>query len=230
MKTHIYYITALTIAGFIIFYFYDKDRKSQAREKQYQSVITEKDAVIKYHVNDKGKIIAEKEASQISTKEFLDAYQSEAERLRNDMDIRTKNLRAYIQASFDAKGQGTGSVINNYYDSAGHKMLTRHFTMTDGYLTFNAIIDSTAKSNYVYDYQDSLIYAFHVKKKWLLAPEKFYGSGMLSNKNAKITNATNVLINDYKDKRWVISAGVGYDPFSNQFRPVVSLGYALFKF
>ena len=96
-------------------------------------------------------------------------------------------------------------------------------------MDFSAKVYDSLNAPYVYTYSDTLQYAFHVKKKWFLGNEQLYGSGMLSNPNAKITNSTSVLIKDYRDKRFYLGAGMSYD-INGNFVPSIQIGYSIYKF
>src|SRR5688572_25391315 len=118
VKKDVYYIAGIVVALAIAFYFYDQDQKHIAESARKDSVIAEKNSVIAYHVNDNGKIIAEKDAAHITTKEFIEFYKADSKRMRDEMDIKTKNLKAFFRAEFVAIGSGKATIINNtIYDS-----------------------------------------------------------------------------------------------------------------
>jgi len=206
----------------------------QDKNSRYESVIREKTDSIKYHVNENGRVVAEKAAAVVTTHEMMKLYKDEIADIRKDFDIKAKDIKAFVRAEIQAQGSGTATIINNHYvDSTGRQVRAKNFAFSDGYLSFKStIFDSLTTAFSTYTYSDTLTYVFSTKKKWLLGKEQLYGSGQLSNKNAKITSATNVLVKDYKDKRWVVSAGVSYVPFGEgmKVQPTVSFGYALFKF
>lgn len=164
--------------------------------------------------------------------DFADAYPKFAEKLTDEFNIKIKrDLKAYIHAEFQARGSGEATVINNHYaipDSSGR---TPQWEMkaSDGYLSFRATVYDSLHAPYSYTYDDTLQYAFHMKRKWLLGKEKLYGSGMLSNKKARITKSTAVLINDFKDKRFGVGPFVGVD-YRLQATFGISVHYSLFKF
>jgi hypothetical protein len=206
---------------------------TQARDDNFRkdSIIAEKNAEIQYRVNKEGKIVAEKQAAQATAKQFAEAYPQLANELMKQFDVKIKDLRAVIQAEFQARGSGNATTnVYNYYDTLTQDSVKAiAFKVNDGYLNMDATI-LPDRSPYEYVYQDTLTYGFTVKKKWALGKETLYGFGGLKNPNAKVTSATNVLIDSYNDKRWVLSAGVSYAPFTKQVLPTVTFGYAIVKF
>jgi hypothetical protein len=70
-----------------------------------------------------------------------------------------------------------------------------------------------------------------VKKKWLgFGKDQLYATTSLRNPNAKVISATNLLVDTFKDKRWIVYVGVGYDPINNTVTPNIGVGYSLLKF
>ena len=234
MKTHLYYITTIVALIILGAFFYNKWQDSNAEVRRKDSVIAEKNAEIKFRTNRQGQIVAEKEAAILRAKEIEDSYPAIAEKLEKSFDIKVKNLKAYIENQFHARGEGTAPIItNNYYDTATNRMVTAHkVDINDGYLDFHSVqFDSLKQVFYEYMYTDTASTAIHGKKKWLFGNEKLYATTIFNNPNAAITGTTNILVDSYKDKRWVISAGVSYVPFGEQhFQPTISVGYAIFKF
>jgi hypothetical protein len=69
------------------------------------------------------------------------------------------------------------------------------------------------------------------KKIWQIwKDEKLYATTMFSNPNAKITGTTSILVDNYRDKRWVLSVGGYVDPFNQKAGVSLNFGYALLKF
>jgi hypothetical protein len=200
--------------------------------KRKNTVISEKDDTIRHYINENGRVVAEKTAALITAKELSQAYPLIAAELKNDFDIKLKNLRAYMQSQFAAQGSGNATITNNYHiDSLGRKVHFKDFDVSDGYLTFHSVLyDSLVTAPYKYLYQDTISTAINVKKKWLFGNEKLYSSSMLKNPNAKVTGTTNILIDTHKDKRWYIGIGASYNPINNTIGPSVNVGYTLIKF
>lgn len=216
----------LVVIGLMLSHIKKVERESTRKD----SIIAEKNDSLRYERTESGRLRVEKAAAVASTKEFKEAYPKLAEELKKEFDVKVKDLKAYVRAEFEARGSGNGSVSNTYYvDSTGQRY--KEFKMDDGYLKFRTtLFDSLTKAPYEYTYSDTLTYGFKTEKKWFLGKEKLMGFGGLRNPNARITKATNVLIDDYKDKRWVVMAGAGVNPFDGKIIPLVGVGYALFKF
>lgn len=233
MKRDLYYIIAIVALSALAFWLFNNWKNSQAEVSRKDSVITEKNAEIKYRVNREGEILAQKEAAVIRAKDLEDAYPKIYEDLKKEFDIKVKDLKAYIQNEFEARGTGQGSITtNNYYDSTLRRQIRfRDFEMNDGYLTFNTrLFDSLSNSLYNYVYSDTSKTAIHTKKRWLFGKEQLYATTKLSNPNAKLIGSTNVLIDTYRDKKFGVGPAIIYDPFNGNFSIGVSLTYCLFKF
>lgn len=242
MKSHEYYISAIAVACVTIIYL---TYRIQAKDKliiQKESIINEKNAVITYHTNKEGKIVAEKDAAVLRAKDLAEAYPKIAETLERSFDVKVKNLKAYMENAFAAQGKGTGTVVNNhYYDSATNKMVSvRDFHMDDGYLVFDTkLFDSlSTEAEYTYTYTDTVTTVLSSTKKWyqVFKNEKIIGSTKFSNPASKSVSMTSILTDNTRDKRWNISIGItaypvfGDDGFKVRVTPGLSAGYSLFKF
>lgn len=225
-----YIIIAGLILILIIGYLLYVIRDLRDSNKSKDSVITEQQATITYRTNKEGKLIADKQAAEARLQDFVKAYPLLAEQIKS-MGIDVKNLKAAYQAKFVVEGKGNTTIVHNHYtDSTGRKQDSTHLNVSDGYLTFHATLYDSLHTAYKYIYQDEITVATYIKKKWFLGKKQMYSSSMLGNKNAKVTNSTDVLIKDYKDKRFSIGPYVGYDVFKNKLSGGISLQWALFKF
>lgn len=231
MNRDIIYLIVIACLLGLGFFFYDRWQKLREVNQQKDSIIAEQNDTIRHRINQFGKVVAEKLAAQATARQLAEAYPQLEKELKDEFDIKIRDLKSYIRNEITARGQGQASVTNNYYiDSLGNKIATRDLRFNDGYLDFRSTIDSTSLANSVYIYTDTIVTAIHSKKKWFLGSEKLFASSMLKNPNARVSASTNLLVDDYRDKRFVIYVGAGYDPFNN--RPVISagIGYAIFKF
>lgn len=232
MKTHAVYV--LIISGLIValIFLYNQIRELKSINEMRESVIAEKNAEIQYWINKDGKTVSEKQAAELRVRDIEQMYPKIYASIQKDFDIKIKDLKAYIENEFAAQGSGAGSVTHNhYYDSAGRKIRFRDFSMDDGFLKFETrLFDSLSTSLYKYTYTDTAKTAFHVKKKWLFGKEELFASTIFSNPNAKIQSTTNILVNNYRDKRWVISVGIYVDPILRNYGLGINAGYALIKF
>lgn len=205
--------------------------KLKRKNSHQESVISELTDSIRYSKTNEGKVIAEKSAALLSHNDVSQAYPSVLKKLE-EMDIRLKNMRAYMQSQFSAHGSGQGTINNHFHvDSTGRQVRFKEFSMNDGYLFFRTTLyDSSYQSTYEYNYTDTISTVIHARKKWFLGNERLYANSMLQNPNAKVTGTTNLLIDSYKDKRWYVGVGASYNPLTNTFGPSINFGYALFKF
>lgn len=232
-KSYTREIIAYLAIGFLIFLLYDLRSHSRLVEDQFRSANGQHQAEVEYLKNELGKTVSAKQAAEISSKQFIDLYKRESAELRDDLNIKIKNLKSYVRAEFRASGGGP-AVINTpveselEFESEDPVDLTPYLTFKDSYLDFSSTIgkDPLAK----YTYTDTLVYAVATKKKWFLGKETLYGNGMFANPNAKITGSTDVLINNYRDKRWAVTIGPYYDPFRGKAGVSIGLGYTLIKF
>lgn len=231
MKTYTREIIAYVVVVFLLFLLWDLRRHSKNTEEQFKSAHTESKSQIKYLTNEMGRILSEKKTAEITSKQFIELYNAEAKQLR-EMDVRIKGLKAFVKAEIKASGSGLSTITTGDTDLAftsedpadpGESTLN----FNDGYLSFSSSLPSM-KSNYTYT--DTLVYAISFKRKWFLGKESLYSSATMMNKNSKITNSTDVLINDYKDKRWAVTVGPYYDPFRGQAGVSIGIGYSLIKF
>lgn len=239
MKTHLYYLSGIIGLAVLVYILWSQLESSKSALRQANSVIAEKNAEIQYRTNREGRIIAEKQAAEIRAKELEKMYPQVYDEIKKDFDLKIKNLRAYIKNEFEARGSGTGEVTHNhYYDSAENRVVRfRDFKMDDGYLKFKTrLYDSLSNALYEYVYSDTASTVIDARKKWLFGKEQLYASTMFKNPNAKITGTTNILVNNYRDKRlsFGISAGWGVLKVGNEVRTGWFMGpsieYALFKF
>jgi len=189
------------------------------------SVLQEKEAQIGYFKANSGKVVAEKPAAQISKADLKEHYADLSKDLR-DMKIKLSRLDAILKAAIEAKGEGVVTIVRDTVRVPGMpQALSDSLFIDDGYLSLKAAIPG----RYRYFYQDSIVMAISGKKKWVFGNEVLYGSARLSNPNARATSLTSVLMK-HRDKRFVISLGANYDPFSNRLSPGIHAGYALIKF
>jgi len=232
MDRDLVYVGIIAVASLLAFYLFHRNRDLAEQIDHKNNIIAEKEDTIRYKTNNEGKLVAEKLAAQATAKEIAKAYPNIEEEIKRDFDVKLGDMKAYIKNQFAANGKGNSTINNHYYtDSAGNEFKRRDLLFQDGYLRFTAsIYDSADIASSFYTYSDTITTVIHSKKKWFLGKESLYASSLLRNPNAKVTGTTNLLVDTYRDKRFVIYVGAGYDPFNNQ--PTISLGvgYALIKF
>jgi cupin superfamily acireductone dioxygenase involved in methionine salvage len=243
MKIHLTYILLLLALVVALLYFYDQNRKHMAESSRKDSVIAEKEAEIKYHVSVTGRMTSEKRAAEATTKEAMAAYNEVIEEIKREFDVKAKDIKAFVSASFRAQGSGTGTtIIHNHYDSASRLTIidsAAFNTDQDKFLKFNVTYyPGKAKfSPYHYTYSDEILMAFHAKKRWKpFGKEEIFASASFGNPNSMVTNQTSVLIKEARDKRWSLGMSAGWgllkvgDEVHTGFFLGPSVHYALFKF
>jgi hypothetical protein len=201
---------------------YLQDRQS------HESILSEKNATIEYYRTQTGRLVAEKNAAVLRSRDLEKAYPEIYKALKTDFDIKTKDLKAYIRSEIQATGSGTADIINNDYHY-GVKQGAQ-LRVNDNYLKLEATVLDSLHASYSYTYSDTIQQAISIRKKWFLGRETLYGSAMLSNPSAKVVGSTNISIDNYRDKRFGLGVGVFYDPFTNSPRVGIGVTYNLIKF
>lgn len=188
-------IAALVVAVFILFNLW---ADSKIESNQRESIIKEKEGIIKYYKTENGKLAFEKDAAQITTKELSEFYGKQISEIKRELGINRKEIRAIVQAGFEAHGQGEAQITPIDTDGAQpNNLITGYFRPfkirgTDGYIYFEVTADGK-RNPFTASYRDSLTIVMHNDRKWFLGADHLKASGYLANKNAKITSATTLL-------------------------------------
>jgi hypothetical protein len=220
----------LIMAGVIAFLLWRLNRVAGKLERT-DSVLSEKTDSIRYWKSRSGKTVASKTAAEISPREIDKHYQDISAELK-DMRIKLSQVRAVLKASIEATGEGKVIIVRDTIFAPGYvPFIQDSVFIDDSYLRLKAqVIPGTNESYlaYKYTYSDTVLWAAYDKKKWIFGNERLYADFRLSNPNARAVNMTSVLIRQ-RDKRFNVSIGAGYDPFTNQVRPGIYLGYSLIR-
>lgn len=224
-------LTLIVVIGLMVLAFLALRRMDSIRKDNVRlsGIITEKNAALEFTKNEVGRLVAEKKAAEIEAKDLKRMYPEIYNAITKELNIKTKELKAYIKSEIEVAASGKGVINNNHYYTlpSGDTVRVSQYSMDDGFLKFKA---NLLDSSYTYLYQDTVKQAIALKKKWLLGKESLYGSATLSNPSAKVVGSQSILINDYKDKRFGLGIGILYDPFSGQPHFGVGLQYNLIKF
>lgn len=192
------------------------------------SVLSEKTDSIRYWRSKSGRTVSEKPAAEISKSDLQKHYSDLSADLK-DMKVELSRLRTAVKVQFQAIGKGEAIIVRDTIRLLGlQDQATDSVFVNDGYLSLKARIGD--KFRYQYAYQDSVIVAVSGKKKWLLGNEILQGKVKFGNPNARAISQTAVVLQGARDKRLNVSIGAGYDPFTNQVRPGIYVGYSVFKF
>lgn len=192
------------------------------------SALTEKEATIREFRTLQGKTATEKVTAVISTGDLKDHYPEVAKELA-DLKIQLRNIKGVLTASIESTGKGEVIIVRDTIRLPGAvPVVLDSVKINDGYLKFRGQAKN-GMFGYSYTYQDSMTFAIARKRNWLFGKETLSGTGKLQNPNAKITNQTSIVI-PTRDKRFNISAGIGYDFYNKRAVPTVYAGYSLIKF
>lgn len=227
MKALPWYLLAImaVITAFLLW----RDSRRTAERDSLKSALQEKEDTIRYFKTQSGRTASVKVAAEVSREDLENHYPELVSRIK-DLEINIKNLRAITSAGFQARGSGLAKVIRDtIYLPGVAPVVQDSININDGYLSMNGRVKD-GHLRYQYAYQDSIIFSVSGKKKWLFGKETLQGTARMSNPNARVTNQNAILMQGARDKRLVISVGVGYSPFGNQFYPSVHAGYALLRF
>lgn len=223
-----WHLVVISVMGFALFVLWEMYQGQRMTAESRGSILAEKEARLKYYETPDGKTVAEKEAAEAKINDILDAYPELIKQLEQ-MNVKMNHLRTSMQASFNAQNSGTSIILRDtIYREGKISNVVDSIQINDGYLSLKGEIDK--RFSWKYSYTDTLTTALFIKKKWFLGNEKLYFTGMLQNPNAKITNATSIQVRSHRDKRWVISAGVSYDPFRDEWGASIHFGRKLFAF
>jgi hypothetical protein len=217
----------LIMAGVIVFLLWRLNRVAADRDSS-AGVLQEKEAEITYFKAQSGKTVGVKPAAEISKSDLQKHYSDLSADLK-DMKVELSRLRSAVRFQFQAIGKGEAIIVRDTIRLPGlQDQATDSVFVNDGYLSLKARIGD--KFRYQYAYQDSVIVAVSGNKKWVFGNEALQGKVKFGNPNARAISQTAVVLQGARDKRFVISAGVSYDPFGNRFAAGLHAGYALIKF
>jgi len=220
------YLLPLALLIMVLLFLYAWNLRSKLERSE--SILTEKESQITYFKSQSGKTVSEKPAAEISKSDLEKHYSDIAADLR-DMKIKFSRLEAVSKAAIEAKGEGVVTIVRDTIPVPGSvPVILDSVFITDGWLDLRGGIKGQ-RFGYTYSYQDSIVMAISGKRKWFLGNERLYGSARVSNPNARATSLTSVLLK-HRDKRFVISLGANYDPFTNRFSPGIHAGWSLLKF
>jgi hypothetical protein len=223
-KTLLIVAALVMVIVYLVFRLETKSRQLESKT----SALEEKEAVIREFRTASGKTATEKVTAEINKSDLKDHYPEVTKELA-DLKIQLRNLKGVLTASIAANGKGEVIIVRDTIRVPGAvPVILDSVKINDGYLRFKGQ-SKAGMFGYAYTYADSITFAIHSKKKWFLGSEKLYGTGKLQNPNAKITNQTSIVI-PTRDKRWNVSAGVGYDFYGKRIVPTVYAGYSLIRF
>lgn len=228
MRERFILISVIVVLLAFIYFIINKHSEVVA---SYRSIIDQKNSEIAYHVNENGRMVAEKGAAEMKYKELQRSYPQIYKSIKDDMDIKIRNLRAYIQSEFQASASNNGTITNNYIITADStRKQYKVLNINDGYLKLVSYVGDSTVSPYNYTYTDTVKQAISISRKWFLGNEHMYSTATMSNPNSKVYGNTSILIKNYRDKRFGVGIGANYNPFTNKVYFGVGIQYNLIKF
>lgn len=231
-KLHGIYLCGIAGLILIIFLLYFSFMKAKDQANQKDSVIKELNSELTLRTNFEGRVIAEKNAAVVDLDNLKKSYPKLVDDINQKLEIKTRNILAAIDAKFTAQGSGRVHVIHDTVKTESGAQEPRfHVDIDDGYLKLSGDtkIDVIDYVDYKYQYSDTLLLAISEKNHFFKG-KTFTVSGVLSNKNAHLTEGTGVLIHKEKAKRFNVSIGAYYDPITQRFGPAITAGYSLIRF
>lgn len=205
--------------------------KNSEYTKALETKLSNSNQEVEYLKSETGNLLARARAAEVRADDISKIYPEIANTLIKDFDIKVKDLKVFISSEIKATSTGTGTITNNHYHvtSEGDSVRYSEFSMNDGYLRMSASLFDSLHSPYRYEYADTISVAIHTDRKWLFGKEQLYTTSMLANPSAKVVGGKNILVKDYRDKRFGIGVGVVYNPFSGT-HVGIGLQYNLIKF
>lgn len=220
MKNKAIEYIVIFILALLLAFVYMELQESKASDQRKDSVIAEKNDSIRYHKNELGKVVASKTAAVIKDGEDLKTqypgiYADLQEQFGLSAKEIKKDLRAYIHSEFEARGSGTGTVINHYHnDSSANNILDSAVIKTgDDYMSHQVTyIPGVLNPPYSYVYRDTARTVFLSDKRFwqFWKDEHLTARTTFSNPNSKSTKMTNIMVNSVRDKRFSVSISGGW--------------------
>lgn len=212
----------------IIFLWFWKEDEAMSN-KQKDSIIAEKNAVIEYKTNENGDLVAEKTAALASRDAIKSAYNDEISRIRKDFDVKLKDMKGFITAKIETMGEGKSSARDTLIiKEDGTEITGKKIGINEEWFSLTGILLNN-DFEYRYSTRDSVTFVTSFKKDKLFGPKRLIVNGISHNPNSNITGLRNIVVDDYKPKRVSLGPALFYDPFDNQFRVGVSANYSLIR-
>lgn len=212
-------VITLVLIGALLLWQQDRTKRFSA-----ESALTEQQAKTIYWQTEAGKTVSSKPAAEITKADLQEHYQDIAAELK-DMKIKLNQVKAVLKATIEASGEGVGLIVHDTVLLATGPESRDSLVTNDGYLNHRIAANN---AGYKYTYRDSILFALVRKRKGWFGKESLYGEVKMSNPASRSIGQTSILIRE-RQKRFNVSVGAGYDPFSNSVRPGVFIGYSLIK-
>jgi len=214
------------IAILVVFMFTQRGQNSKLKRlaNSNTEIINEKQAEIRRIQLENGRLKQEKPSAQggISKKELAlieENYQEEIEDLKNNHNVKVRDLHSYYKGELRTVGSGRGQVKDTTIFLGGEPVDFAYVSFFDEYLDFagwyQASIDSMFDYQYTYEDDLSIVYHWTTKGIWpFKRKDELLVSFSASNPNTILNNATSFSIVDKRRTRLTIGPYIGYDPFN----------------
>lgn len=206
--------------------------KSSREQKYYSGIISAKNDTVRTWQDEAGRWRAEATIAQVSKKDLQDFFSLESKQIREDFDIKLKNVTGYLRASMY-----TGDTVLLKTDSTTRIIVqnkngsdTAIFHYTDIWSRFDATLHNS-QLNLSYQVRDSVTFVSSTKRSGLFGPIHTVLNGIGYNPNTHINGITGIDIKA-PDRRFGIGPYIGYGWNGNKWSPSagISVHYSLFKF
>lgn len=192
------------------------NRKMKSNIASSQSIVDEQESHIQRERRRNGQLVQEKQAAVVSSRskdEIIDRYAQAYSDLKNNHEIKIKNVHSYYRAKMSTMGSGEAEIRDTTIYLKSIKTVFPSFEINDGYLSLGGYFDDE-KLKYSYIVTDSLSIAYHWDKKGFWIFKKRDGlkvSFASSNPNTTLLNASTFAIEDKKKTQITIGPHIGYD-------------------
>lgn len=211
-------ILASILGNVLLILYYFKFQNVQAENKMNESVLQEQTAQIKHIKLENGKLKQEKqtavlEAGRKAKKAMKEYYSAEIDDLKENHDIKVKDLHSYYRAKLKTVSEGSVAIGDTTFITKDSLVTTYpKISLDDGYLSLNGWFTKD-KFNYNYTVTDSLsvAYSWEYKGIWPFKRRDHLNISFSSmNPNTRLSSVTSIVVEDKKKTRFKFGPYVGY--------------------
>jgi hypothetical protein len=221
-----------TLLGVVVIICIILQVKSCKQSRYYSGIISAKDDSLRTWQDEAGRWRAEATTAQVSKADLQKFFSLESKQIREDFDIKLKNVTGYLRASMQTSGNismqvdsGAKIIVQNLDGSD-----TAAFHYADTWSRFDATLQNS-KLNLSYLIRDSVTFVTSTKRSGLFGSTYTVLNGVSYNPNSKISGITGIDIR-IPNKRFGIGpyVGYGFNGSSWKLNAGISLQYSIIKF